>query len=289
MLFRSTNPNYYNGVYKLSITLYSEDNKVKKLRFDSERSGQEYLANGEAHMKFLDPSIASIEDAVSIPNTNEYYAVVDDAGYTDRELKTYVYLEGHPAAEVSINNKKVNSDHSADNAHEAYYDVQQITIPQGINKVTVPLKITAQNNSVKEYKLVLYRKSAAIEVKEIEVQVKKADSAPEINGLKYPAIRVNALLKGMKSLGFTVKKLPVKNLDRGQANEAQLSYIKGMWELVSREKTEHALNRFVGRIAGVDHLRFLDVAGAQKVTLALRTMMIKAGYDPDGIPAAEAK
>jgi len=97
------------------------------------------------------------------------------------------------------------------------------------------------------------------------------------------------VLKGMKSLGFTVKKLPVKNLDRGQANEAQLSYIKGMWELVSREKTEHALNRFVGRIAGVDHLRFLDVAGAQKVTLALRTMMIKAGYDPDGIPAAEAK
>ena len=97
------------------------------------------------------------------------------------------------------------------------------------------------------------------------------------------------VLKGMKSLGFTVKKLPVKNLDRGQANEAQLSYIKGMWELVSREKTERALNRFVGRIAGVDHLRFLDVAGAQKVTLALRTMMVKAGYDPDGIPAAEAK
>ncbi len=97
------------------------------------------------------------------------------------------------------------------------------------------------------------------------------------------------VLKGMKSLGFTVKKLPVKSLDRGRANEAQLAYIKGMWELVSREKTERALNRFVGRIAGVDHLRFLDVAGAQKVTLALRSMMIKAGYDPDGIPDMEVR
>lgn len=91
-------------------------------------------------------------------------------------------------------------------------------------------------------------------------------------------------LKALKSLGFRVKKMPVKNNDRGRANEAQLSYIKGMWELVSREKTDRALNRFVLRIAGVDHLRFLDVAGAQKVTLALRSMMIKAGYDPDGIP-----
>lgn len=97
------------------------------------------------------------------------------------------------------------------------------------------------------------------------------------------------VLKGMKSLGFAVKKLPVKSDDRGRANEAQLSYIKGMWELVSREKTERALNRFVDRIAGVDHLRFLDVTGAQKVTLALRTMMVKAGYDPDGIPVVGAK
>lgn len=91
-------------------------------------------------------------------------------------------------------------------------------------------------------------------------------------------------LKALKSLGFRVKKLPVKSDDCGRANEAQLTYIKGMWELVSREKTERALNRFVLRIAGVDHLRFLDVSGAQKVTLALRSMMVKAGYDPDGIP-----
>ena len=97
------------------------------------------------------------------------------------------------------------------------------------------------------------------------------------------------VLRAMKSLGFTVKKLPVTELDRGLASDAQLAYIKGMWELVSREKTERSLNRFVRRITGAVHLRFLNVYSAQKVTLALRTMMIDAGYDPDGIAVTEAR
>lgn len=97
------------------------------------------------------------------------------------------------------------------------------------------------------------------------------------------------VFKAFKSLGFTVKKLPVTDLDRGLASDAQLAYIKGMWELVSREKTERSLNRFVRRITGAVHLRFLNVYSAQKVTLALRAMMIDAGYDPDGIAVTEAR
>ncbi|UTD02524.1 regulatory protein GemA [Treponema socranskii subsp. buccale] len=97
------------------------------------------------------------------------------------------------------------------------------------------------------------------------------------------------VFKAFKSLGFTVKKLPVTDLDRGLASDAQLAYIKGMWELVSREKTERSLNRFVRRITGAVHLRFLNVYSAQKVTIALRTMMIDAGYDPDGIAVTEAR
>ena len=97
------------------------------------------------------------------------------------------------------------------------------------------------------------------------------------------------VFKAFKSLGFTVKKLPVTELERGLASDAQLDYIKGMWELVSREKTERSLNRFVRRITGAVHLRFLNVYSAQKVTLALRTMMIKAGYDPDGIAVTEVR
>jgi hypothetical protein len=91
-------------------------------------------------------------------------------------------------------------------------------------------------------------------------------------------------LKAIKSAGFRVeKKIPLKNEEIGMANPDQLSYIKGMWELVGRYKAEWALNSFINRIAHVKTMRFLDVKGAQKVITALRAMMVKAGYDPDGI------
>jgi hypothetical protein len=89
-------------------------------------------------------------------------------------------------------------------------------------------------------------------------------------------------LKAIKAAGFRVeKKMPLKEEEIGRANPAQLSYIKGMWELAARIKTDKALNSFIRRIAHVDHIRFLDVEGAQKVIVALRVMMVKAGYDPD--------
>jgi hypothetical protein len=59
-----------------------------------------------------------------------------------------------------------------------------------------------------------------------------------------------------------------------------------MWELAARNKSEAALNAFIKRIARVSHIRFLDIHTAQNVILALRDMMEKAGYDPDGIPLA---
>jgi hypothetical protein len=93
------------------------------------------------------------------------------------------------------------------------------------------------------------------------------------------------VLKALKNAGFRVeKKMPLKKEDVGRATAEQLSYIKGMWELAARNRTEEALNRFVKRIARVSHIRFLDIYTAQKVILALRVMTEKAGYDPDGIP-----
>lgn len=91
------------------------------------------------------------------------------------------------------------------------------------------------------------------------------------------------ILKAIKYLGFSVKKLPVKEADRGFATEEQLKYIKGLWELASRNKTEQSLHWFCKRIAGVDHLRFLSVKGAQKVILAVRALAANAGYNPDSI------
>jgi hypothetical protein len=83
------------------------------------------------------------------------------------------------------------------------------------------------------------------------------------------------------------KKAPPQAEEIGGANPEQLSYIKGMWELVARNKTEGALGAFIKRIARVDAVRFLGVKEAQKVITALRAMMVKAGYDPDGIPGGK--
>lgn len=135
-----------------------------------------------------------------------------------------------------------------------------------------------------------------IHVAKSKLQMSDGDYRALLNGVggkassaELTVAELEQVLRAMKSLGFTVKKLPVTELDRGLASDAQLAYIKGMWELVSREKTERSLNRFVRRITGAVHLRFLNVYLAQKVTLALRTMMIKAGYDPDGIAVTEAR
>ena len=135
-----------------------------------------------------------------------------------------------------------------------------------------------------------------IHIAKSKLQMSDGDYRALLNGVggkassaELTVAELEQVLRAMKSLGFTVKKLPVTELDRGLASDAQLAYIKGMWELVSREKTERALNRFVRRITGAVHLRFLNVYSAQKVTLALRTMMIDAGYDPDGIAVTEAR
>ncbi|MDR1316551.1 MAG: regulatory protein GemA [Spirochaetales bacterium] len=94
-------------------------------------------------------------------------------------------------------------------------------------------------------------------------------------------------LKALKSLGFSVrKKMPVREEDRGRATERQLAYIKGLWELCARVKTEAALAAFVKRIAHVPSLRFLTVYSARALIPALRDMAAKAGCDPDGIPGA---
>ena len=63
-------------------------------------------------------------------------------------------------------------------------------------------------------------------------------------------------LKAMKKLGFRVKKLETKEIEIGwDTSREQLDYIKGMWELVAREKTDRALYSFIKRITGVSHPR----------------------------------
>ena len=93
---------------------------------------------------------------------------------------------------------------------------------------------------------------------------------------------LNAALSAMRRLGFEGIPRRVKQEERGGASLAQLEYIKGMWAVCARNKSEAALGAFVKRIARVDAPRFLDAAAAaRKVILALRDMTAKAGFDPD--------
>jgi hypothetical protein len=92
---------------------------------------------------------------------------------------------------------------------------------------------------------------------------------------------LEAALRGMRKLGFTPAVRRVRPNEQGAASPAQLEYIKGMWHKCARNKSDEALTAFVDRIAHVKSLRFLTVPAAQKVILALRDMMIKAGFDPD--------
>lgn len=93
---------------------------------------------------------------------------------------------------------------------------------------------------------------------------------------------LNEVLKAMKKLGFKVKKLETKDNEIGwDASKEQMDYIKGMWELVARDKSDRALYKFIKRITGADHPRFMRSVDSQKVIVALRKMMVSVGLNPD--------
>lgn len=94
--------------------------------------------------------------------------------------------------------------------------------------------------------------------------------------------QLEAVLRTMRRMGFPQTPRRVKPIEQGgMATPAQLEYIKGMWAVCARNKTDTALLAFVKRIAHVDALRFLSIDKAREVILALRDMMVKAGFDPD--------
>ena len=98
---------------------------------------------------------------------------------------------------------------------------------------------------------------------------------------KMTVRQLEQTLKAMRKNGFEETPNRVKPEERGWATLEQLEYVKGMWAKCARNKSDAALLAFVDRIAHVQALRFLTVHTAQKVILALREMMIKAGFDPD--------
>jgi hypothetical protein len=100
--------------------------------------------------------------------------------------------------------------------------------------------------------------------------------------------QLEAVLRAMRRNGFVQLPNRVRPEEQGMASPEQLEYIKGMWQKCARNKNDSALLAFVNRIAGVKSLRFLTVHTSQKVILALRDMMVKAGFDPDTSEALDA-
>ena len=93
--------------------------------------------------------------------------------------------------------------------------------------------------------------------------------------------QLESVLRAMRKHGFPIAPHSVRPEEKGRASLAQLEYIKGMWAKCARNKGDAALLAFVNRIAKVKTLRFLTPRSARSVILALREMMIKAGFDPD--------
>jgi len=106
---------------------------------------------------------------------------------------------------------------------------------------------------------------------------------------KMTVRQLEQTLRTMRKNGFEETPNRVKTEEKGKATLEQLEYIKGMWAKCARNKSDAALLAFVDRIARVQALRFLTVHTAQKVILALREMMIKAGFDPDTSEALHGK
>jgi hypothetical protein len=106
---------------------------------------------------------------------------------------------------------------------------------------------------------------------------------------KMTVRQLEQALRAMRKNGFEQAPNRVKPEEKGGATPAQLEYVKGMWARCARNKSDKALAAFVKRIAGVDALRFLTVRTAKDVILALRDMMIKAGFDPGTSEKADGK
>lgn len=77
------------------------------------------------------------------------------------------------------------------------------------------------------------------------------------------------IMKAFKNLGFKYQKKNEVILPN-RASNLQIAYIKKLWDMGSRSKTESGLRHFIQRIAHVDDMRFLTKQQASAVILALQ-------------------
>ena len=98
------------------------------------------------------------------------------------------------------------------------------------------------------------------------------------------------IMQGFKNLGYVLIKKNKSNYDfkkkrsgggGNRITSRQEYYIRGLWDLASRVRSEESLNALILRIGKVIDISHLTVRNASKVILALRDICKKAGFNPD--------
>lgn len=85
----------------------------------------------------------------------------------------------------------------------------------------------------------------------------------------------NEIMQAFKNIGFKYQKKQEIILPN-RASKAQIAYIKRLWDLGSRSKTESGLRQFLRRIGHVDDVNFLTKQQASAVILALEDILRKS-------------
>ena len=92
-------------------------------------------------------------------------------------------------------------------------------------------------------------------------------------------------MTAFRKLGFSIEKKPDVepqiNRNSEWITEKQEKYIRGLWNVASKQKDEQSLRAFVRRITGTEDVTWLKKKDASKVILALRKLAEDAGVNPD--------
>ena len=91
-----------------------------------------------------------------------------------------------------------------------------------------------------------------------------------------------SVMAAFVKLGFEYKKTaPKEKRNPDWITWKQEKYIKGLWQLVGRDKSDAALNSFIERITGIAYIDWLMKPQAADVIVALRKMACEQGINPD--------
>ena len=101
----------------------------------------------------------------------------------------------------------------------------------------------------------------------------------------------NSVMAAFEKLGFkkdyyksAFKKTTVPGVNSSWITPRQEYYIKGLWRLASRSKTEDSLRALLKRLTGQEEIRWIEKRKATNVIIALRDICARAGFNPDKKP-----